>query len=63
MTQDLVKHKDGKPYNKTEYRNMPSEYTDSFKDYLDCVSWLVNGIYWEAKYPRVLSKDSFKDAV
>jgi alpha-aminoadipic semialdehyde synthase len=27
------------------------------------VAWLVNGIYWEAKYPRVLSRETLKKAV
>lgn len=27
------------------------------------MTWLVNGIYWEAKYPRVLSKKDLKDAI
>jgi alpha-aminoadipic semialdehyde synthase len=54
---------DGKPYKKQDYRNNPHEYTDCFKDYLSCVSWLVNGIYWEAKYPRVITKDTLKKAV
>ena len=27
------------------------------------VSWLVEGIYWEPRYPRVLSKDSLKQAI
>lgn len=62
-TSDLVKHKDGKPYDKEHYRNNPEQYIDCFKDYLDCVSWLINGIYWEAKYPIVLGKKDLKAAV
>ena len=27
------------------------------------VTWLVNGIYWEAAYPRVLTKEDLKAAV
>lgn len=27
------------------------------------MTWLVNGIYWEAKYPRVLSKKDLREAV
>ena len=27
------------------------------------VTWLVNGIYWEAKYPRVITKDDLREAV
>lgn len=62
-TADLVRHKEGKPYNKDDYRQNPGDYTDCFKDYLDCVNWLVNGIYWEAKYPLVISRKDLKAAV
>lgn len=62
-TKDMVKRTDGKPYSKRDYRENPHEYFDCFQDYLDCVNWLVNGIYWEAKYPRVLSNDVLKKAV
>lgn len=31
-------------------------YHSKFHKYLPYVSWLVNGIYWEPKYPRVLTK-------
>ena len=58
-----MKRIDGKPYEKHDYRNNSHEYVDNFKNYLDCVSWLINGIYWEAKYPRVLSRDDFKKQV
>jgi len=30
---------------------------------LDCVSFLVNDIYWEAKYPRLITKKGLKKAV
>ena len=63
MTHDIVKHMDGRPYDKQDYRNNPHDYVDTFHSFLDCVSWLVNGIYWEAKYPRVLSRDALKKAV
>lgn len=56
-SQDLSRPKDpSKEFNKTHYYKHPEEYTGYFKEYLDLVTWLVEGIYWEAKYPRVLSK-------
>ena len=59
----MVKRVDGREYNKADYRANSQDYIDCFQDYLDCVSWLINGIYWEAKYPRVLSREALKTAV
>lgn len=61
-TKDLVRRIDGKPYEKHDYRSNSQEYVDRFHEYLDCVQWLVNGIYWETKYPRVLSRNELKKA-
>ena len=62
-TPDLVKRIDGGKFDKAEYREKPEEYIDTFKENLDLVSWLVNGIYWEAKYPRILSKEDMRKSV
>ena len=60
---DLVTRKDGSsPFNKTEYYESPELYESCFDQYLDKVNWLVQGIYWEAKYPRVLTKAALKKA-
>jgi alpha-aminoadipic semialdehyde synthase len=32
-------------------------------DYLPYIHFLINGIYWEAKYPRVISMSDLRDAV
>ena len=63
ITSDLVARIDGKPYDKVDYRTNSQDYVNCFNGYLDCVSWLINGIYWEAKYPRVLSMEDLKKAV
>lgn len=52
-----------KEFNKAHYYAHPEEYEGYFKEYLDIVTWLVNGIYWEAKYPRVLTKADLKASV
>jgi len=63
-SEDLTRHKDpSKQFNKAHYYKYPEEYDGRFAEYLDLVTWLVNGIYWEAKYPRVLSKFDLKASV
>lgn len=59
----LVKHKDGKEFDKTDYYANPNDYESKFVEYLPYVHWLINGIYWEAKYPRVLSINEQREAV
>jgi len=63
-SQDLTRAKDPTlPFSKDYYYKNPWEYDGIFHEYLDLVSWLVNGIYWEAKYPRVITKKAIKEAV
>ena len=60
----MVKPKEaGKPFDKKEYYSNPENFEGKFEEYLDCVTWLVEGIYWEPKYPRVLSKAMLKKAI
>jgi alpha-aminoadipic semialdehyde synthase len=35
-------------------------YEGKFQEYLPYVTFLVNGVYWEAKYPRVLCTKDLK---
>ena len=60
----MAKPKDSsKQFNKQHYYRHPEEYEGRFHEYLDLVNWLVNGIYWEAKYPRLLSRADLKRSV
>jgi len=63
-SKDISRPKDRtKEFDKEHYYAHPEEYEGYFKEYLDLVSWLINGIYWEARYPRVISKADLKKAV
>lgn len=59
---DMSRRIDGAEFNKTEYYASPEHYEGYFEDYLDSVTWLVHNIYWEAKYPRVLTRDGLAKA-
>ncbi|MGD9899509.1 MAG: bifunctional lysine ketoglutarate reductase /saccharopine dehydrogenase family protein [Calditrichaceae bacterium] len=43
-----------------EYINNPEKYRGDFEKYIPAISMLVNGIYWEKKYPRLVTKKSLK---
>jgi alpha-aminoadipic semialdehyde synthase len=61
-SKDLVQLKTptDEPFDKSNYYKNPHLYESKFQKYLPFVSFLVNGIYWEPKYPRVLSTDELR---
>ncbi len=59
---DLVVPRDLKAqFNLQEYYQTPEKYTGIFKNYLPYFTVLVNGIYWEEKYPRLITKSFLKN--
>lgn len=42
-----------------DYYHHPEHYTSAFQKYLPKISILMNCIYWDKRYPRLLSKDYF----
>mmetsp|Transcript_25228 Transcript_25228/g.27963 ORF Transcript_25228/g.27963 Transcript_25228/m.27963 type:complete len:229 (+) Transcript_25228:145-831(+) len=56
---DLVERKDGEKgdFDKEHYYANPFEYKSKFKNYYDKISFIVNCMYWEAKFPRVISEE------
>jgi alpha-aminoadipic semialdehyde synthase len=63
VSKDLVRRKDGGEFEKGHYYKHPQEYEPIFYEYLQYVSFLVECIYWEPRFPRVLTKAELKDAV
>lgn len=53
---DLVERVDGGAVDTQEYHLHPERYRSAFARALPHVDVLVNGIYWEPKYPRVLTR-------
>lgn len=56
---DLVERKDGEvgEFDKKHYYENPSKYRSKFHNYYDKISFLINCMYWEAKFPRVIIED------
>ncbi len=52
---------DGAPFILKEYFDHPELYRSKFEQYLPHLSVIVNGIYWEARCPRLLSKDGARE--
>jgi len=58
----IARRMDGKDFNKQDYYANPENYEGYFESYLNSVTWLVHNIYWEAKYPRVLTREGLAKA-
>ncbi len=55
--EDMVKRVDSKrPFDLQEYYQHPERYQGIFKRYLAHLSVLVNAIYWDTVYPRLVTK-------
>jgi len=52
----------GHRFDLKEYFAKPELYRAKFEDYLPHLSALVNCIYWDARYPRLVTKDWLKRA-
>jgi alpha-aminoadipic semialdehyde synthase len=54
---DYCVHKEGKPFSLQEYAINPEHFYSVFHEkYAPHATAIVNGIYWEARYPRILTK-------
>lgn len=52
---DIVKPKSGK-FNLQDYYDYPEKYEGRFEEYIPGLTVLVNCIYWDEKYPRLVTK-------
>jgi hypothetical protein len=62
---DLVRLKedgDEDIFDKAHYYKNPHLYESKFYEFLPMISFLINGIYWEPKFPRVLTSSELNQA-
>lgn len=54
---DYCRHRYGQPFEFEEYKEKPELYESTFsRDLAPHATAIVNGIYWEPKYPRILTR-------
>lgn len=59
--EDYVERIQGGQYSREEYREHPDRYRSAFGQRIaPYTSMLVNGIYWESKYPRLLTTEELR---
>ena len=47
-------------FNLNDYYNNPTKYKSKFENYLTHLTILMNCIYWDYRYPRLITKDFIK---
>jgi alanine dehydrogenase len=59
---DLVKPKSpDQQFELQDYYDHPENYQSVFNNYLPYLSVLINGIYWEPRYPRLVTKSYLRE--
>jgi saccharopine dehydrogenase (NAD+, L-lysine-forming) len=51
----------GVPFNLQDYYDNPDRYRSVFERYLPYLTALVNCIYWDARYPRLVTSDTLRE--
>ncbi len=58
---DIVKPRNNtEPFDLQDYYQSPEKYEGVFEHYLPYLTMLINGIYWDTRYPRLATKDYLK---
>ena len=62
--EDMYEHVDpSKEFDLDEYFAHPENYKSIFEKYLPHLSMLINCVYWDARYPKLLTKEYLKKAM
>lgn len=60
--EDLYERIDGEEFDLHEYYANPHLFRSKFEKYLPYITVLINCVYWDKKYPRLLTKEYLKKA-
>lgn len=58
----LSKRKDGTEFDLQDYYQHPEKYENDFEQYIPHLSVLMNCMYWDDRYPRIVTKDYMEKA-
>jgi len=56
LPEEKLRSKDNKRFYYEEYLKYPERYNSNLDKYLPYINMLVNGSYWDSKYPRMVTK-------
>lgn len=55
--EDLYEHLDGEPFDLHDYFTNPQNYRSRFEQYIPHLSMMINCVYWDKRYPRLVTRD------
>ncbi len=55
--EDLVEHIHNEPFELHDYYANPQNYRSKFEQYIPYLSMLINCVYWDKRYPRLVTKE------
>jgi len=58
---DLARRKDGSDFELEHYYAHPEMYEDMFAQYIPYLNGIVNGMYWDTRYPKIVTKAYLKE--
>ena len=57
----MYEHKDpSREFDMYDYFANPSDYVSKFEQYIPHLSMIINCVYWDERYPRLLTKEYLK---
>jgi saccharopine dehydrogenase (NAD+, L-lysine forming) len=57
---DMYERIDGEPFDLQDYYNHPELFRSKFEKYIPHLSMLINCIYWDKRYPKLVTKEFLK---
>jgi saccharopine dehydrogenase (NAD+, L-lysine-forming) len=57
---EMYERIDGEPFDLQDYYNHPELFCSKFEKYIPHLSMLINCIYWDKRYPKLVTKDFLK---
>lgn len=60
--EDIVRPNAGQDFELLDYYNHPEKYESQFEQYLPHLTILMNCMYWDDRYPRIVTKEYLKAA-
>jgi saccharopine dehydrogenase (NAD+, L-lysine forming) len=58
--EDMYEHNDGQAFDLHDYYSNPQNYHSVFEKYVPHLSMLINCIYWDQRFPKLVTKDFLK---
>ena len=56
----MYEHTGGEPFDLLDYFANPQNYRSKFEKYVSLLSMLINCVYWDKRYPRLVTREYLK---